>query len=83
MKYFSTGAIDTLYMYTDRVTEAVDLQYKLFTEARLLDVANKYESCEIKDFLTNIKYEIDFFSDGAEQADDITMLILKINGGTQ
>lgn len=74
---------DMLYMYTDGVTEATNRQYALFTEPKLLEVANKYKSNEIKDFLTNIKNEIDLFSDGAEQADDITMLILKISGGIQ
>jgi sigma-B regulation protein RsbU (phosphoserine phosphatase) len=69
---------DTLYMYTDGVTEAVNRKEELFTDPKLLETANKYKDSNIYDLLTDIKSEIDIFADGAEQADDITMLIIKI-----
>jgi len=74
---------DMLFMYTDGVTEAVNPQNELFTDPRLLDVANRHKSDDIKEFIEHIKAEIDVFADGAEQADDITMLVLKITGGIQ
>lgn len=69
---------DTLYLYTDGVTEAFNSKDQLFTEERLLDVLNKYQDCELEKLLASIKWEIDRFADGVEQADDITMLALRI-----
>lgn len=74
---------DMLYLYTDGVTEAVNPKNELFTDPKLLVVANKYKNCTLKEFLENIKAEVDIFADGAEQADDITMLAVKILGGNK
>jgi sigma-B regulation protein RsbU (phosphoserine phosphatase) len=69
---------DELFLYTDGVTEAVNNENELFTDPKLLDVANKYLDLPLKDFTVAIKNEVDNFANGAEQADDITMLVLKI-----
>jgi len=69
---------DSLYLYTDGVTEAINNEGNLFTEQRLLGVCNKNKEQDIKQFVLTIKSEIDSFAQGAEQADDITMLILNI-----
>ncbi|MCL2069541.1 MAG: SpoIIE family protein phosphatase [Treponema sp.] len=72
---FQSG--DTIYLYTDGVTEAMDSDGDFFSEARLLDAlarANDYHPTELLDA---IKQEIDSFAGGAEQADDITMLALE------
>lgn len=73
------GAGDLLYMYTDGVTEAVNCDEALFTEARLLANVNQLRDYSLRDLLESIKRDIDEFAGGAEQADDITMLALKIN----
>ena len=70
---------DVLYLYTDGVTEAVNAGFELFSEARLLEALNRYNDRPPKELLDAIKQEIDNFADGAEQADDIAMLALKIN----
>ena len=70
---------DAIYMYTDGVTEAVNRDYVLFSEERLLETLNKYADYQPKELLFTIKREIDVFADGASQADDITMLGLRIN----
>ena len=72
---------DEIFLYTDGVTEAVNTEYQLFSEARLLSIANSYQDLKLQDFTTAIKQEIDAFADGAEQADDITMLALRYTGG--
>ncbi len=72
------GQGDVLYMYTDGVTEAVNGGYELFGDERLITTINLNKNCSINELLVNIKSEIDRFADGAEQADDITMLALKI-----
>jgi len=69
---------DVLYLYTDGVTEAVNRDNELFGNSRLLAELNKYKDSTLTELLTGIKDEIDRFSAGAEQADDITMLALKI-----
>jgi sigma-B regulation protein RsbU (phosphoserine phosphatase) len=69
---------DTLFMYTDGVTEAKNPQGKLFTEARLVETANRYGHSAPKELIKSVKSEIDTFADGAQQADDITMLVIKI-----
>ncbi len=68
---------DELFLYTDGVTEAVNNKEELFTAPRLLETANTNLDKPLKEFTTAIKSEIDKFADGAEQADDITMLALR------
>ena len=70
---------DTIYLYTDGVTEAVDMQNNLFSEARLLTYINRYKDLPLEKMLMSIKDEIDKFAGDAEQADDITMLAFTFN----
>ena len=70
---------DTLYMYTDGVTEATNAENELFTDPRLLAVLNKHKDDNLSELLHCVKNEIDLFVKDAPQFDDITMLALKIN----
>ena len=72
---------DELFLYTDGVTEAMNNEYELFSDPRLVEVANNYTDLPLKEFSVSIKREIDKFAQGAEQADDITMLALRYLGG--
>ena len=69
---------DMLFLYTDGVTETVDPNQELFSNTRLLVAANKYRNCTTRYLLEMVKKEIDIFAAGEEQADDITMLALKL-----
>ena len=69
---------DMLLLYTDGVTEAVNPDYDLFNGTRLQITVNKNSSADVVELITEIKAEIDRFANGAEQADDITMLTLCI-----
>jgi sigma-B regulation protein RsbU (phosphoserine phosphatase) len=71
---------DELYMYTDGVTEAVNPKLELYGESRLLNSVNSLKGKTLKEFVVSMKKKIDTFAEGAEQADDITMLILRYNG---
>ncbi|MGN1373162.1 MAG: SpoIIE family protein phosphatase, partial [Candidatus Coproplasma sp.] len=68
---------DSLFVYTDGVTEAMNNEGKLYGEERLRQVLNSCsgESCEgiCKQTLKSIVA----YADGAPQSDDITMLSLK------
>jgi sigma-B regulation protein RsbU (phosphoserine phosphatase) len=70
---------DALYMYTDGVTEAMTGDKELFGEQRLLDALNGNIDCCPQDLLHAVKREVDNYADGTEQADDITMLALKVS----
>lgn len=70
---------DTLYMYTDGVTEATNAENELFSDNRLKDVLNKNKDLNLEKLLYIVKNEVDLFVKDAPQFDDITMLALKIN----
>jgi len=74
---------DLLYLYTDGVTEAMNREMTLFSEQRLNDALNKNIDASPKELLAAIKNEIDAFAEGADQADDITMLAIRINDREQ
>lgn len=72
------GQGDVLFMYTDGVTEAVNRNNELLGNDKLLSDINRYREYSPPELLSAIKNEIDKFADGANQADDITMLALRI-----
>ena len=81
--HFTLNPGDTLFVYTDGVTEATNAHNELMGEQRLLDALNREPDASPERVLTNVKTGIDEFVAGAEQFDDITMLCLKYNGPAQ
>ncbi len=71
---------DSLFVYTDGVTEATDSSNELFGEERLVEALNKDPFAGPTELLPNVKSSIDDFVAGAPQFDDITMLALRYNG---
>jgi sigma-B regulation protein RsbU (phosphoserine phosphatase) len=71
---------DELFLYTDGVTEAVNKENSLFSDQRLLETVNNHPDLPLREFTESIKREIDKFAHGAEQYDDITMLVLRYKG---
>jgi sigma-B regulation protein RsbU (phosphoserine phosphatase) len=67
---------DRLFLYTDGVPEATNIENKLYGEDRLLAFMNKNASKEATEFLPALKANIDEFVGEAPQFDDITMLML-------
>ncbi|WMJ83980.1 PP2C family protein-serine/threonine phosphatase [Oscillospiraceae bacterium LTW-04] len=72
---------DTIYLYTDGVTEATDTLNALYGEERLQKILNQNASVALVDLLPIVRADIDLFVKGAPQFDDITMLGLRISGG--
>lgn len=70
---------DSLFLYTDGVTEAMNPEGELFSKERLQSILNNDSTKELKitDVVNHLRQEIDKFSDGAERSDDITMLAFK------
>ena len=73
---------DTIFMYTDGVTEATDAAGKMYSLERLKDFLNGLaETASAKEILAAIYDSLEKFYTGAEeQSDDITMLALKFEG---
>ncbi|MDO4748202.1 MAG: SpoIIE family protein phosphatase [Eubacteriales bacterium] len=70
---------DEIFMYTDGVTEATNLENELFTEERLIQVLNKNPNEGVENRLVTVKEYIDSFVGSAEQFDDITMVSFGLN----
>ena len=71
---------DAIYLYTDGVTEATDLNEELYGEDRLHSILEKYKDESMEVICSEIKKDVDMFAGEAPQFDDITMLALKFKG---
>ena len=71
---------DRLFLYTDGVTEATSADTELYGEERLLRYLNDHRDDPIESLPGGVKEDIDTFINGAEQFDDITMLVLEYTG---
>ena len=66
---------DGLLLYTDGITEAVDKQGNLYGKERMLEVLQKNMIKEtMKDMFDSLTLNIEKFSEGLPQTDDITAL---------
>ena len=74
---------DTLFLYTDGVTEATNGNNELFGDARLLAALAKGKDQTTADICKFVKKEIDSFVQGAPQFDDITMMGVKYIGNDE
>ena len=72
------GKGDVLFLYTDGVTEAADTELKLYGEQRLLKCLEADYQLEPEELLRAVRADISVFASGAEQYDDITMVVLKM-----
>ena len=69
---------DKLLLYTDGVTEAVNQELELYGEKRLEQSLKHTEKMQPKDWIETVRLSLQEFTKGADQADDITMVALKI-----
>jgi len=67
---------DVLLIYTDGITEAPDLTGEEFGESRLLEILRSHRRVPVQALLSLILAAVQEFS-GANQADDLTLLIAK------
>jgi phosphoserine phosphatase RsbU/P len=71
---------DTLYLYTDGVTEAMSVSGEQFTEKRLEDSLIKTHGEPVEKLCRLIEADVAVHAVNAVQSDDITMLALKFKG---
>ena len=68
---------DKIFQYTDGVTEATNVNNKLYGMERLGVILNKVKGRKLEEILPAVKADIDEFVGEAPQFDDITMLCLE------
>ena len=71
---------DTLFLYTDGVTEAVNTKNEEFGLERMVDALNLEHEAPVAKLVDNVRGAITAFTGDAPQADDITMMVLRYFG---
>ena len=71
---------DSLFVYTDGVPEACNVDNEFFGTDRMLEALNKDPEATPKDLLSNVREAITDFVGKAPQFDDITMMCFKYSG---
>ena len=72
---------DILFMYTDGVTEAENVEKVLYSNERLEEFLNTTDStAPLEELLASMRKSIKDYAGDAEQSDDITMLALRYKG---
>lgn len=65
-----------IFLYTDGLTEAENLEHKLFGEHRMLDVLAQSSRLTTRGIINSMTKTVNDFVGDAEQSDDITMLTI-------
>jgi serine phosphatase RsbU (regulator of sigma subunit) len=68
---------DLAVLYTDGITECRGKDNKEFGERRFVKLIKKNSSCSAKELLERIFKELDIFTKGVDQMDDMTLVIIK------
>jgi sigma-B regulation protein RsbU (phosphoserine phosphatase) len=71
---------ETILLYTDGVTEAMDSANNLFTEERLINYFSTTKSESVESIVNSVVEVVKKFEGEADQADDITALAFKYLG---
>jgi sigma-B regulation protein RsbU (phosphoserine phosphatase) len=71
---------ETIFFYTDGVTEAEDMNEDEFAEKRLEACLSKNQKSGLKEIIENVIDEVQTFSEGMHQVDDITCLAVRYLG---
>lgn len=71
---------DTLFLYTDGVTEATNAADELYGEPRLLNALRQGPKEGLTEMIHNIRGDVTRHADGAPQSDDVTMVAITYRG---
>ncbi|MBR4913003.1 MAG: SpoIIE family protein phosphatase [Bacteroidales bacterium] len=71
------GDGDTLFLYTDGLTEAENTQKELFGEERALEIAQKLCGASAEEQIKAMQSAVKQFVGDAEQSDDLTLLAIR------
>lgn len=67
---------DRVVLYTDGITEALNVKGEFYNEALLSNVLHEHFRADVPTLVKQVVATIHRFAEGVEQADDITLLIL-------
>ncbi len=70
---------DLLVFFTDGITEAMDPDYREYTDERLEELSLKSANLDSRQIMDKIMDDVKIYTKGAEQSDDITLIIVKVN----
>jgi sigma-B regulation protein RsbU (phosphoserine phosphatase) len=84
---YETGQVilrpgDSVFLYTDGVTEAMNEKQELFSDDRLRATITLNHGVFPKELISRVAEEIARFSQKVPQADDIAMMMIKFRGKT-
>jgi sigma-B regulation protein RsbU (phosphoserine phosphatase) len=71
---------DSIFIYTDGVTEAMNERRELFSEGRLKKQFIELRGKSVQEVVSGMMAEIVSFSHGVPQSDDITMMMIQFRG---
>ena len=71
---------DVLVTFSDGVTEALNTAGEEYSEARLIEEVQKYRTAPLGEFLQAVITSVQAFAAGAQQSDDVTVLVLRYLG---
>ena len=69
-----------IFVYTDGVAEATDLNKEMFGTERMITALNTAPNAAPEEILRIVRKQVDAFAGEAEQFDDLTMLCLEYRG---
>jgi phosphoserine phosphatase RsbU/P len=71
---------DFLVIYTDGVSEAVNVKTEMFEEERLQQLLESFQGQTVEQLAEMIREGVKTFTQGAPQSDDITILVVQYKG---
>jgi phosphoserine phosphatase RsbU/P len=69
-----------ILLFTDGVTEAFNLKGEEYTDNRLMELLSTFDNLDAQKVVNSVVDDVNLFSHGAPQSDDITLLYLKYLG---
>jgi sigma-B regulation protein RsbU (phosphoserine phosphatase) len=69
---------DVLILFTDGISEAMNKKGEEFSDESLEKISLEMANESAENILKRIQYEVQKFADGANQSDDITLVIIKV-----
>lgn len=73
---------DTIFLYTDGVTETMNRERQQFEESRLMNCLQDAGGCSLEALVQRVSASLIEFAGGAPQWDDVTMLALRFRGNS-
>lgn len=78
IKEITLSVGDVVFFYTDGMTDAQNMHKELFSEESLIHFIQTHDENTSKTWLNAVVAEVNAFSKGQEQYDDMTLLVFKV-----